>query len=56
MASPPTLDSFLTAGALRLHEVQWGTQGTPLVCVHGMTANAFCFQALAITWLMTIKS
>ncbi len=40
-------DAFVTAGAIRLHAVQWGEQGTPVVCVHGITANAFCFQALA---------
>lgn len=47
MAIQPVRDTFVTAGALRLHEVQWGEQGTAVVCVHGITANAFCFQALA---------
>ncbi|HEX6778406.1 MAG TPA: alpha/beta hydrolase [Ktedonobacterales bacterium] len=47
MDMQPARDGFVTAGAIRFHEVQWGTQGTPVVCVHGITANAFCFQALA---------
>ncbi len=40
-------DEFLIADDLTLHIVQWGEQGPPVVCVHGLTANAFCFQALA---------
>ena len=47
MDMQPARDSFITAGAIRLHEVQWGEAGAPVVCVHGITANAFCFQALA---------
>lgn len=27
--------------------MQWGEQGWPIVCLHGLTANVFCFQALA---------
>jgi len=40
-------DAHIAAGDLTLHYVQWGHQGTPIVCVHGLTANAFCFQAFA---------
>jgi len=43
----PVEDEFIIAGEMTLHYVQWGTKGTPVVCVHGLTANAFCFQALA---------
>ena len=43
----PVEDEFIIAGEMTLHYVQWGTKGMPVVCVHGLTANAFCFQALA---------
>jgi pimeloyl-ACP methyl ester carboxylesterase len=47
MPTSPVRDEYLIAGDLTFHYVQWGEQGPPLVCVHGITANAFCFQALA---------
>jgi pimeloyl-ACP methyl ester carboxylesterase len=40
-------DELVAAGELRLHVVQWGEAGPPVVCLHGLTANAFCFQAFA---------
>ena len=43
----PVHDEFIIAGDLTFHVIQWGTQGTPIICVHGITANAFYFQALA---------
>ncbi|WP_052889146.1 alpha/beta fold hydrolase [Thermogemmatispora carboxidivorans] len=43
----PVRDELVAAGELRLHVVQWGEAGPPVVCLHGLTANAFCFQALA---------
>jgi pimeloyl-ACP methyl ester carboxylesterase len=47
MLTSPVRDAFVVAGAIRFHYVQWGEQGTPIICLHGLTANAFCFQALA---------
>mgnify|MGYP001373354129 CR=1 FL=1 len=47
MPMSPVHDEFIIAGNLTFHYVQWGTQGTPIICVHGITANAFYFQALA---------
>ena len=47
MPIPPVREAFVTAGEVQLHYVQWGTQGTPIVCAHGLTANAFFFQAIA---------
>jgi pimeloyl-ACP methyl ester carboxylesterase len=47
MLIAPVRDELLRAGDLTFHTVQWGDQGPPLVCVHGLTANAFCFQAFA---------
>lgn len=47
MSIQPASDTFTAAGAIRFHAVQWGEQGAPVICVHGITANAFCFQALA---------
>lgn len=47
MPAIPVRDEYVIAGDLTFHYVQWGEQGSPLVCVHGLTANAFCFQALA---------
>ncbi len=47
MPISPVRDEFVVAGDLTLHYVQWGEQGPPIICVHGTTANAFCFQALA---------
>lgn len=47
MPMNPVHDEFVIAGDLTFHYVQWGEQGTPIICVHGITANAFCFQAFA---------
>ncbi len=47
MPMNPVLDEFIVAGDITLHYVQWGKLGPPLICVHGITANAFWFQALA---------
>src|SRR5712692_3658093 len=47
MVLNPVRDEFITAGSLTFHYVQWGERGSPIVCAHGLTANAFCFQALA---------
>ena len=47
MSISPTRDELVSAGDVKLHYVQWGEQGPPIVCVHGLTANAFCFQAFA---------
>src|SRR5215831_10025302 len=47
MSLSPTRDEFIVAGDLTFHYVQWGEQGPPILFVHGLTANAFCFQALA---------
>jgi pimeloyl-ACP methyl ester carboxylesterase len=47
MPTKPARDEFIIAGDLTFHYVQWGEQGQPILCVHGITANAFYFQALA---------
>ena len=47
MPTNPVRDEYVIAGDLTFHYVQWGEQGPPLICVHGITANAFCFQSLA---------
>jgi pimeloyl-ACP methyl ester carboxylesterase len=47
MLTKPVSDEFIIAGDITLHYVQWGEQGPPIVCVHGLTANAFCFQSYA---------
>ena len=47
MPVSPVRDDFVVAGDLRFHYVQWGQHGVPIVCVTGITANAFCFQAFA---------
>lgn len=47
MLTNPAHDEFVIADDITLHVLQWGEQGTPVVCVHGLTANAFCFQAIA---------
>ena len=47
MSIQPINDEFVIADDITLHYVQWGTQGTPIICTHGVTANAMCFQALA---------
>ncbi len=47
MPIKPVHDAFVRAGDINFHHVQWGTQGSSVLCVHGLTANAFCFQALA---------
>lgn len=47
MLTSPVREAFVTVGGIPFHYVQWGERGTPVVCVHGLTANAFCFQAIA---------
>ncbi len=47
MLTKPVRDDFAIAGNTKLHYVQWGEQGSPVLCIHGITANAFCFQAIA---------
>src|SRR5436309_2056080 len=47
MPMSPARDEYIIAGDLTFHCLQWGERGTPIICVHGLTANAFCFQALA---------
>ena len=47
MPLQPVSDTFVTTDRLTHHYVQWGTHGTPIICAHGLTANAFCFQAIA---------
>src|SRR2546426_5943865 len=47
MLMNPVRDKFVTAGDVKLHYVQWGEQGPPIIFLHGLTANAFCFQAFA---------
>lgn len=49
MPMSPLRDELMTVGDLTFHYVQWGEKGPPIVCVHGLTANAFFFQALADT-------
>src|SRR4051794_29509644 len=39
---------FVTANGLRLHYLEWGKAGMPVVvCVHGYTSSAQAFNALA---------
>jgi len=47
MPMKPVRDEFIVAGEIAFHYVKWGEQGSPIVCVHGLTANASFFQALA---------
>ena len=47
MPTKPVRDDFAIAGNIKLHYIQWGEQGPPVVCIHGITANAFYFQAFA---------
>jgi pimeloyl-ACP methyl ester carboxylesterase len=47
MPTKPVLEDFITTDAITFHYVKWGIQGPPIVCVHGLTANAFFFQAVA---------
>ena len=47
MPMKPVHDEFLIADDVTLRWVQWGEQGPPIICIHGITANAFFFQSLA---------
>ncbi len=47
MPISPVRDEFIVVGDLTFHYIQWGEQGPPIIFVHGLTANAFCFQAFA---------
>ncbi|HTI14152.1 MAG TPA: alpha/beta hydrolase [Dictyobacter sp.] len=43
----PIRDEQIVIGSIALHCVQWGTHGSPVIFLHGLTANAFCFQTFA---------
>lgn len=43
----PQRDEFIRAGDLTLHFVKWGAAGPPVICIHGITSNAYFFQAFA---------
>jgi pimeloyl-ACP methyl ester carboxylesterase len=47
MSIKPVRDEYIIAGDLTFHYVQWGKQGSPIIFIHGLTANAFNFQAFA---------
>ena len=47
MPIKPVRDEYIVANNLTFHYVQWGAQGSPIIFIHGITANAFCFQAFA---------
>jgi pimeloyl-ACP methyl ester carboxylesterase len=47
MPIKPVSNEYVIAGDTTLHYVQWGKEGTPVICIHGLTANAFSFQAFA---------
>jgi pimeloyl-ACP methyl ester carboxylesterase len=47
MSKSPVRDEFIIAGDLTFHYLQWSEQGPPIIFAHGLTANAFCFQAFA---------
>jgi pimeloyl-ACP methyl ester carboxylesterase len=47
MQMKPVRDEFVVADDLTFHYLQWGERGPPIIFVHGITANAFCFQAYA---------
>ena len=47
MQIKPVRDEFVVAGDLTFHYVKWGEQGSPIIGIHGLTANAYCFQAFA---------
>ena len=47
MPVSPVRDEYIIAGDLTFHYIQWGEQGSPIICPHGLTANAYYFQALA---------
>lgn len=47
MLMKPVRDEFVAAGDLTFHYIRWGEQGSPIICIHGLTFNAFCFQTLA---------
>jgi pimeloyl-ACP methyl ester carboxylesterase len=47
MLTKPVRDDFIEANGLTFHYVQWGERGTSVLCIHGLTANAWCFQSIA---------
>jgi pimeloyl-ACP methyl ester carboxylesterase len=47
MQMKPVRDEFVVAGDLTFHYIKWGEHGTPIISIHGITTNAFCFQAFA---------
>src|SRR5207245_7100211 len=40
-------NEYINTVNLTFQYVQWGAQGPPIIFVHGLTANAFCFQSFA---------
>ena len=40
-------DKFIEVKGLRLHYLDFGGDGRPLVCVHGLSGNAHNFDSIA---------
>lgn len=47
MPVEPLKNGLVACDEITLHYVEWGKEGTPIICLHGLTANAYCFQAFA---------
>jgi pimeloyl-ACP methyl ester carboxylesterase len=47
MLIKPVSDEYVIAGDITIHYIQWGEQGPPILCLHGLTSNAFAFQSFA---------
>ncbi|GHO48435.1 alpha/beta fold hydrolase [Ktedonospora formicarum] len=47
MLTEPLKNGLIACDDVNLHYVEWGQEGTPIVFLHGLTANAMCFQSFA---------
>lgn len=47
MPVEPLKNGLITCDEVNLHYVEWGQEENPIIFIHGLTANAFCFQSFA---------
>jgi pimeloyl-ACP methyl ester carboxylesterase len=48
-------NGFTEVDGLRLHHLDWGGSGAPVVCLHGLTGNAHAFDGLARSLGLTLR-
>ena len=59
MSIEPARDEYIVAGNLTFHYVQWGTQGSPIIFIHGLTGttiSTFMLSTMCAIKVMDLSS